>query len=70
MLTLEEKNQILFDALKAAGTFFRQYPPAEMPQGEYENMISVIAGGSHRDPIGLEFMVYFIQKVKEEKGIE
>lgn len=70
MLTLEEKNQILFDALKAAGTFFRQYPPAEMPQGEYEDMFGVIAGGRHRDPIGLEFMVYFIQKVKEEKGIE
>ena len=70
MLTLEEKNQILFDALKAAGTFFRQYPPAEIPHDEYEDMIGIIVGGRHRDPTGLEFMAYFIQKVKEEKGIE
>lgn len=70
MLTLEQKNQILFDALKAAGTFFRQYPPAEMPHDEYADMIGVIAGGRDRDPVGLEFMAYFVQKAKVENGIE
>ena len=67
-MTIEQKNKILFNALKKACEYMCKYPPAEMPSGEYEDILWKAMIGSGVDKDGaLRYMAYFIDKVKEEK---
>ena len=65
-MTLEEKNKILFDAFKKACEYMCKYPPAEIPSGEFEDIVWKAMLGSGVDKNGaFNYMAYFIEKVKE-----
>ena len=67
-MTIEQKNKILFDALKKACEYMCKYPPAEMPSGEDEDILWKAMIGSGVDKDGaLRYMAYFLDKAKEEK---
>lgn len=67
-MTIEQKNKILFDALKKACEYMRKYPPAEMPSGEYEDIIwKALIGSGVDEKDTLRYMAYFLDKAKEEQ---
>ena len=67
-MTIKKKNKILFDALKKACEYMCKYPPAEIPSGEYEDILWKAMIGSGVDKDGaLRYMAYFLDKAKEEK---
>ena len=67
-MTIEQKNKILFNALKKACEYMCKYPPAEMPSGEYKDIIWKALFGSGVDENGaLKYMAYFLDKAKEEQ---
>lgn len=68
-MTLEEKNLVLFEALQRACQFIREKPPTEYPFEDVD-MLMILVNGMQRDPQGKEYMAYFIDKAKEELGIE
>lgn len=71
MMTLEEKNQILYSALAQACALIRQNPPINMEWFlEEPARMQILSGGATRDPQGQEWMVYFINEAKKALGKE
>lgn len=71
MMTLEEKNQILYNALAQACALMRQNPPMSMDWFlEEPTRMQILSGGATRDPQGQEWMVYFINEAKKALGKE
>ena len=68
-LELVQKNNILFDALRLACKYMQQYPPAEFPQGEFQDIISRMLGNGNNPKGDLIYMKYFIDKVKNGENI-
>lgn len=68
-MRFEEKYAILQDALREAGKFMREYPPAEMPHGEYSDIImKAIVGGAIDDPEGNRYVNYFLERAIKNRN--
>ena len=74
-MDLSQKIKLLQKTLLKMGTFIRMMPPAslDIPKEVYEKCglvfeeyVSLLAGGTIRDPEGKEFIYYFMTKALEE----
>ena len=61
-----QKQKIALRALELACEFIRKNPPAAFPEEDFENHISMLAGGEKRDPKGMEYVQFFLIKAMEE----
>lgn len=62
---LEKDNKILKTAFLEACRYIRLYPPTEMPEGEYSEIIPCLVGGLD-DSEGKKYQYYFLKKALEE----
>ena len=65
-MTDKEKLKICIETLKMMGKLLRDNPPpfeCGIPFNEY---IVLLAGGYDRDPAGLDFVNYFLNKAEEK----
>lgn len=68
-MRFEEKYAILQDALREAGKYMREYPPAEMPNGEYSDIIiKALVGGAIDDPEGNRYVSYFLERAIKNRN--
>lgn len=61
-MRFEEKYTILQNALREACKYMREYPPAEMPNGEYTDIIYKALCGGNEDPEGKKYINYFLER--------
>ncbi len=66
-MTDKELAGVLYDALKLAGKWIRNNPPADFPEEDSDIHFRIIAGGIIRDPDGKEYVNYFIDKAIKNK---
>ena len=65
-LTDKEKLEICIIALMDMGKFLRENPPPLECNIPFEIYIKILTGGFDRDPNGLEFVSYFLNKAEEK----
>lgn len=71
MMTLEEKNQILYQALCKACNVLRACPPYDLDWFFKDpERLKILQGGSERDPQGKEWLAYFVNQAIAESGKE
>jgi hypothetical protein len=58
---------ILFNAFQMMAEWIRKNPPADLGLFFKDpELLSILAGGSERDPQGYEYMKYFLEKAQKK----
>ena len=58
---------ILFNAFQMMAEWIRKNPPADLDlYFKDPELLSILAGGSERDPQGYEYMKYFLEKAQKK----
>lgn len=63
-----DKNQVIFLALQKACKYLREHPPADAGWGDTETLSLIMDAKS--DPQGERWMLYFINEVLDDMGVE
>lgn len=71
MITVEQAEEIRFDAFMKMAKWIRQNPPADLENAFLKDprLFDILVGGKDRDPEGFEYMAYFIKLAMEEMGL-
>lgn len=64
------QNELIIRAFQLACEFIRKYPAVDMDAYLNNNCVHVLAGGTERDPQGIEYMMHFIDMASAGEKIK